>query len=165
MSSSPGTPTHATYTSDLRIEKVRRHVMVTMAGGSTLQGDVFLQPVARYRTGPQLPGELLNEPEAFFPLATAGDHLVLIAKEQVMRVTLERDAADTDLEGVEEAAVDITFPDGSLTSGYLRLETRADRPRLLDYLNGDRGHFLTLRSPHGIILINRRQIVQVRQRR
>ena len=151
--------------SDLRIEKLRRHVMVTMSGGGTLQGDVFLQPLARYRSGPQTPAELLNEPEPFFPLATAGDHHVLIAKEQVLRVTFERDAADTDVEGVEEAAVDVTFADGSLTSGYLRLETRADRPRLLDYLNDDRGHFLTLRSPHGIILINRRQVVQVRQRR
>jgi len=151
--------------SEFRIEKVRRRVMITMAGGGTLQGDVFLQPSARYREGPQSPVELFAEPEPFVPVATSGDHLVLIAKDQVLRVQFERDAADTDVEGVEEAAVDVTFADGSLTSGYLRLETRADRPRLLDYLNSGQQQFLALRSPHGIILINRRQIAHLRQRR
>jgi hypothetical protein len=151
--------------SEFRIEKVRRRVMITMAGGGTLQGDVFLQPSARYREGPQSPAELFAEPEPFVPVATSGDHLVLIAKDQVYRIQFERDAADTELEGVEEATIDVTFPDGSMTSGQLRLETRADRPRLLDYLNDDQRQFLPLRSPHGIVLINRRQIVQIRQRR
>jgi hypothetical protein len=152
--------------SEFRIEKIRRRVMVTMAGGGTLQGDLFLQPSARYRLGPQEPVELFNEPDAFLPLATAGDHLVMIAKSQVIRVQFERAAADTDDEGVEEASVDVVFSDGSVTSGQLRMVTRADRPRLLDFLNDDhQPPFLTVRSPQGTILINRRQIVQVRQRR
>lgn len=152
--------------SEFRIEKIRRRVMVTMVGGATLQGDVFLQPTARFRVGPQHPVELFNEPEAFLPLATAGDHLVMIAKQAVIRVQIERDAADTESEGVEEASVDVTFTDGSVISGPLQMETRADRPRLLDFLNDDhQPAFLTLRSSQGSILINRRQIVQVRQRR
>lgn len=152
-------------TSEFRIEKIRHPVVITIAGGMTLQGDVFLQPSARYHHGPQTPAELFEEPEPFVPLATGDDHLVMVAKEQILRVQFERHAADTDVEGVEEAEVDITLPDGGITSGHLRLETRAGRPRLLDYLNGDDQRFLTLRSPHGMILINRRQIVQVRQRR
>jgi len=155
----------APSTEEFRIEKVRRRVMITMTGGTTLQGDLFLQPSARYRTGPQSPAELFEEPDPYLPLATAGDHLVLIAKEHVLRVQFDRDAADTEVEGVEEAAVDVTFADGSITSGHLRLETRADRPRLLDFLNSAGQHFLVLRSPQGSILINRRHVAQVRQRR
>lgn len=151
--------------SEFRIEKIRRRVTIDMAGGSSLQGDIFLQPTARYRPGAQHPAELFNEPDPFVPVATADAELVLVAKEQVLRVQFDRDAADTGQEGVEEAAVDVVFPDGSVASGELRLETRADRPRLLDFLNDDHQAFLTLRSPEGIILINRRRIAQVRQRR
>jgi hypothetical protein len=66
---------------------------------------------------------------------------------------------------VAEALVDVLFPDGSVSSGALRLETRLERPRLLDYLNDESQRFITLRSPQGICLINRRQIAQVRPRR
>jgi hypothetical protein len=66
---------------------------------------------------------------------------------------------------VEEATVDVTFSDGTITSGHLRLETRADRPRLLDFLNNATQRFFVLRAPQGSILINRRQIAQMRQRR
>jgi hypothetical protein len=52
-----------------------------------------------------------------------------------------------------------------VSSGALRLETRLERPRLLDYLNDESQRFITLRSPQGICLINRRQIAQVRPRR
>lgn len=151
--------------SEFRIEKVRRCAVVTLAGGGTVQGDFFLQPTARYRVGPQHPAELFEEPDPFLPLAIAADQLVFIAKAQVIRVQFAADPADTEVGGVEEASVDVTCTDGSVASGQLRLETRADRPRLLDYLNGETQQFLTLHSPDGILLINRRQIVQVRQRR
>jgi hypothetical protein len=150
--------------SEFRIEKVRRRVSVALAAGAALEGEIFLQPAARYRTGPQHPAEMLNEPDPFFPLSI-GDELVLVAKEQVLRLQFEADAADTDLEGVAEALVDVLFPDGSVSSGALRLETRLERPRLLDYLNDESQRFITLRSPQGICLINRRQIAQVRPRR
>jgi hypothetical protein len=155
--------------SDFRIEKIRRRVTVTLSGGRVIEGDVFLQPTLPYRGGPQEPAELFNEPDPFIPLATQGygttDEFVLLGKEQIARVQFEATAADTPLEGVEDAAVEVGFADGSSTSGKLLLETRADRPRLLDFLNDDQQRFLTLRSPQGVCLINRRLISQVRHRR
>jgi hypothetical protein len=151
--------------SEFRIEKIRRRVTVDMTGGETLEGELFLQPSARYRAGPQHPAELLNEPDPFVPLAVAGDGLVLLAKSQMIRIQFDADDADTDSAGVERAAVEVVFADGSNVSGMLTLETRADRPRLLDFLNDDHQPFLVLESPSGITLINRRAIAKVRERR
>ena len=150
--------------SEYRIEKARRRVTVALVGGVTLEGDVFLQPTARYRAGPQPPAELFNEEEPFFPLA-AGDHLVLVAKDQVTRVQFGEEPTDTEIEGAGSVPVELVFADGSMFAGDLRLETRASRPRLLDFLNEDRARFLTLRFAGGICLANRQLIAQVRHRR
>jgi hypothetical protein len=147
--------------SEYRIEKVRRRVSVTLSGGTMLHGEIFLQPTARYRAGPQEPAELFNETEAFLPLATGTEESVLLAKRHVSRVQYDAEAADTDGRGGVDAAVEVVFTDGTRLSGQLRLETRTDRSRLLDYLNGDNQRFLTLRSSNRIWLVNREQIAQV----
>ena len=46
----------------------------------------------------------------------------------------------------------------------LVIQTRANRARLIDFLNGDDQRFLTLRFAGGVCLVNRTQIVQVRRR-
>jgi hypothetical protein len=150
--------------SEYRIEKVRRRVSVTLSGGSMLHGEIFLQPTARYRAGAQDPSELFNENEAFVPLATGGNDLVLLSKRNVSRVQYDADAADTDGRGGTDASVEVVFTDGTRLSGLLRLEARTDRSRLLDYLNADHQRFLTLRSSNRIWLVNREQIAQVLQR-
>jgi hypothetical protein len=151
--------------SEYRIEKVRRSVTLVLAGGTTLVGDVFLQSTARYRPGPQEPDELFNEDEPFVPLATADDQLVLLAKDQVTMVQFSGGAADTPVGGVAGAAVDLVFADGTACSGELRMETRASRSRLLDFLNEEHQRFLTLRTSSCVCLVNRRHIAQVRHRR
>lgn len=148
--------------SEYRIEKVRRRVIVTLAGGARLDGDIFLQPWAPYRTGPQDPGDLLNEADLFFPLSTSGDGMVLVAKDRVTHVQFEADGADTETGGSADVAVDVVFGDGSSISGELRLEARTDRARLLDFLNGDHQRFLTLRTSAAVCLVNRAQIAHVR---
>jgi hypothetical protein len=151
--------------SEYRIEKLRRPVTIVLAGGATLAGDVFLQPSARYRAGPQDPSELFNEDDQFIPLAGGGDELVLVAKDQIRTVQFGVDAADTSPQGVAGVTVDVVFADGSACSGDLRMETRASRSRLLDFLNEDTQQFLTLWSSSSVYLVNRRQVAQVRPRR
>lgn len=169
--------------SEYRIEKVRRRVSVAISGGGTLEGDIFLQPSARYRSGPQDPAELFNESESFVPLATDGDRLVLLAKDHVMTVQFDDLDADTFVDGgtpggsdrrqtgrsdpggiATGVSVEIVLSDGSLVDGELRLEMRSERTRLLDFLNGGHQRFLTLRSPARVCLVNWRQIAHVRQR-
>ncbi|MDB4875489.1 MAG: hypothetical protein JWM41_1935 [Gemmatimonadetes bacterium] len=151
--------------SEYRIEKLRRPVKVALVGGATLDGDIFLQPSARYRTGPQEPAELFNEEDEFVPLATTGDELVLLAKAQIRTVEFGAGLTDTPFAEVAGAAVDVVLADGSVVAGELRMEIRASRPRLLDFLNEDSQRFLTLRSSSSLCLVNRRLIAQVRHRR
>ncbi len=150
--------------SEYRIEKVRRTVMLRLSDGATVSGDVFLQPTARFRAGPQHPSDLFNEPEPFIPIATVDEELVLIAKDQIAHVQFPADGADTHLEGIADAAVDLWLADGTVLNGVVRFATRADRSRLLDFLNDDDQRFLTLQTPFGTCLVNRRHITQVRQR-
>ncbi len=152
--------------SEFRIEKLRRRVAIDLVGGAHLDGDVFLQRSARYRSGPQTPADLFNEPDPFVPIATGDAEYALVAKAQVLRVQFPPDGVDTDDREVKGVAVDVVLTDGSIANGELRLEMRGEHPRLLDFLNADdRQSFLTLRSAADILLINRRQIAQVRQRR
>ncbi|MEP6494850.1 MAG: hypothetical protein ABJF01_19340 [bacterium] len=150
--------------SEYRIEKVRLRVAVAVTGGGTLKGDVFLQPSARYRTGPQEPAELFNEPESFVPLAMPDDQMILLAKDHVLRVEFEPQSADTEIDGAVDVSVEIVLNDGSSVAGELRYDPRIDGPRLLDFLNRHHERFLTLRCSAGVCLVNWRQIAQVRQR-
>jgi hypothetical protein len=150
--------------SEYRIEKVRRAVVVVLSEGVTIGGDVFLQSTARYRAGPQEPDELFNEPESFVPLAMPDGQLVLLAKDQIIMVQYASDGADTHVTGVAGTAVDIVFADGTGCSGELRMETRASRSRLLDFLNEGHPRFLAVQAPDRMCLVNCRQIAQVRQR-
>ncbi|HEY4216158.1 MAG TPA: hypothetical protein VGM67_03415 [Gemmatimonadaceae bacterium] len=150
--------------SEYRIEKVRRSVTLVLRGGTSIGGEVFLQPTARYRPGAQEPDELFNEEDPFVPLATTDDHHVLLAKDHIIQVHYSAGPADTPVSGVSGAAVELVFADGTTCSGELRMETRASRSRLLDFLNEGHQRFLTLYSPGRVCLVNCRQIAQVRQR-
>ena len=60
--------------SDYRIQKLRRSVEVTLANGHRLDGELFVQAMARFRLGPEEPLDLLNDDDSFLPLAMpAGD--------------------------------------------------------------------------------------------
>lgn len=147
---------------ELRIEKIRRRVTVALSGRVMLEGDVFLQPTARYRPGPQPPAEVFNEDAPFIPLMTESDELVLLAKDQIARVHFREQPSDKEIEGLGSSPVELVFTDGSTFAGDLRLEVTVTRPRLLDFLNEDHQRFLTLRHAGGICLANRRLIAQVK---
>ncbi len=122
--------------SDYRIEKVRRRVEITLASGQTLEGDIFLQAFARFRAGPEEPLDVLNETDAFLPLALGSGELVVVQKAQIASVATSLpegdDAVETGLVGMH---VSITFAHGGSMTGSLFPEVRADRPRLVDFLN------------------------------
>jgi len=150
--------------SEYRIEKVRLHVALAVVGGGALEGDIFLQPSALYRMGPQDPAELFNEAESFIPFDMGAKGMILLAKDQVMRVQFTGASADTDIDGVEGVPVEISLTDGSRVEGDMHFDPRIDGPRLLDFLNRHHERFLTLTCAPGVCLVNWRQIAQVRQR-
>ena len=148
--------------SEYKIEKLRRRLKLVLTDGTKLEGEVFLRPVSRYRSRPEEPADLLNDAEPFFALVSDGEAM-LIAKSNVSR-------AETTVEPVEEenlaslgVPVEVTLTDGSVCSGSIFLETRYDRPRLLDFLNSYARRFLPLVDVRQVCLVNTETIAHVRE--
>ena len=148
--------------SEYRIEKLRRELSVMLKDGSRLEGDVFLRPVSRHRSRPEDPADLLNDPDPFFALVRSGE-AILIAKTQVASAVTTVDEDDALETGALGVTVEVTLHDGSTCDGSIFMESRTDRPRLLDYLNSYRSRFLPIVSPGQLLLVNTQSIAHVRE--
>jgi hypothetical protein len=150
--------------SEYRIEKFRYPVIVTMAGGERIEGDMFVQAYARFRTGPEEPPDILNGDEPFFPLVDGRGDTLLIAKDQVMEVEAVVTEEDDEFRraGLRPEMIEVTLVGGSALQGAVHVEVAADRPRLLDFLNRFDERFLLLQTTDGVHLVNRRYIARVR---
>jgi hypothetical protein len=150
-------------TSDYRVEKLRRRLRIVLKDGSRLEGDVFLRPVSRYRSRPEEPSDLLNDAEPFFAFVS-DDDAVLVAKTNVARAEIPVQAnEDPDVQHVLGVAVEVKLTDGSVCTGNIFLETRSDRPRLLDFLNTYHARFLPVVDAQQIVLVNTDLIAHVRE--
>jgi hypothetical protein len=148
--------------SDYHIEKLRRQLSVVLTDGSRLDGEVFLRSVSRYRSRPEEPADLLNDDEPFFALVRSGE-AILVAKAGVSRAeTSYPDEEDSDLASLG-IPVEVTQTDGSVCTGSIFLESRTDRPRLLDFLNTYRDRFLPVVDARQVILVNTQTIAHVRE--
>lgn len=152
--------------SEYRVEKLRHTLSVLLRNGEWLEGDVFLRPVSKHRSRPEEPADLLNDEEPFFALVR-DDHAVLVAKANVVRAeTSSRGEDDIEAEAVGASlgvTVEITLADGSLCHGSVFLESRTDRPRLLDFLNTYRSRFLVVVDATHVVLLNTQTIAHVRE--
>src|SRR5437867_661465 len=151
-------------TSEYRVEKLKRHLAVVLTDGRRLEGDVFLRPVSRHRSQPEDPADMLNDAEPFFVLASnGGGGGVLVAKVNVSYAETSYDG-EADFEApVLGVPVEVTMTDGSVCKGNIFLETRSDRPRLLDFLNSYRARFVPVVDVRRIFLVNTQTIVHVRE--
>ena len=148
--------------SDYHIEKLRRPLSVVLTDGSRLEGDVFLRPVSRHRSRPEEPADLLNDDEPFFALVRNGE-AVLISKANVaLAQTSTSEDEDFDLAALG-IPVEVTLSDGSVHAGSIFLETRSDRPRLLDFLNSYSSRFLPVIDARQVFLVNTQIIAHVRE--
>jgi hypothetical protein len=148
--------------SEYRIEKRRRSLRMILADGSALEGDVFLRSVSRYRSRAEEPGDLLNDADPYFALERNGETL-LVAKAQVASAeteVAEDDALETGALGV---TVEVTLKDETTHDGSIFLESRSDRPRLMDFLNAYRDRFIPVVSPGKVVLVNTQFIAHVRE--
>ena len=124
-------------TDDYRIEKTRRRVEVTLANAKRLEGDVFVQPFARFRSGPEEPLDLLNDDsDPFLPLGLTNGDVLLVQKSQIAVVGTELPAVDDSVErGVVGMPVELGLIGGSRLRGSLVREAGLGRPRLVDLHN------------------------------
>lgn len=147
-----------------RIEKERLEVTVTLEGCAEVRGYIFLQPRVYGYTSHSEPSALLNDRELFFPLELENGDVLLLSKERVVDISGLPVAEEDELVRASSpmALLELTLAGGLTRLGSMRLEVRADRPRLLDYLNDCRQRFLMLYTDHGVRLVNRKLIERVR---
>jgi hypothetical protein len=140
--------------SDYRIEKVRRRVEITLASGQHIEGDIFLQAFARFRSGPEQPLDVLNDADAFLPLSLETGELVVVQKAHIAVVATalpeDDDTVEATLVGMH---VNLTFGHGGTVTGSLFPEVRSDRPRLVDFLNSSPLRFFPLFSSNRMYLV------------
>jgi hypothetical protein len=150
--------------SEYRIEKVRRPVTLLLADGSELRGDIFVHPVSRFSAEPQGADDFLNEDEAYFALALDHGAPVLVAKDNVIRAEASSAAVSDDLEMTRVGLdVEVTLVGGHRCVGCVFPDTRADRARLIDFLNGFSQRFLALFEGGRVTLVNRQAVAHVRE--
>jgi hypothetical protein len=148
--------------SDYRIEKIRRPLRVVLSDGSRVDGTVFLRSVSRFRSRPEEPLDLLNDKDPFFAMEH-DQRTLLVAKCNVSRVEMPvSDQDDSNLAAIG-VPVEVTLTDGTTCGGSIFLETRADRPRLLDYLNAYDSPFLPVIDARQMVLVNKDTIAHVRE--
>jgi hypothetical protein len=151
-------------TDDYRIEKTRRRVEVTLANAKRLEGDVFVQPFARFRSGPEEPLDLLNDnSDPFLPLGLTNGDILLVQKSQIAVVGTELPEVDDSVErGVVGMHVELALIDGSTLSGSIFPEVRMGRPRLVDILNDTKQPFIALFGADELQIVNRALIAHAR---
>ncbi len=147
-----------------RIEKERLAVTLTLIGGEVVEGRIFVPAPLLGHAGELDPASVFNDRDLFFPLELANGEVLLMCKARIIEVAgLPLGDDPDDVRGsAPMSLLEITLAGGITHFGSMRLEVRADRPRLLDYLNDCNQSFLTLYTDQGVRLVNRAMIESVR---
>ena len=142
-----------------RIETTRRAVILTLAGGGVMSGNVFIPPSTYRPFEFEDIAELFNAAEPFFPLELPDGGVTLVAKDRVAEVMLSggddvayRPASELPM---PTARVEVFLAGDHMRTGSLQLEVRPARERALDFLNHLTSRFLTLHTETAAQLINR----------
>lgn len=149
--------------SDYRVEKVRHRVALTLANGIPLSGDIFLGVAARFHDGPERPIDALNADDAFLAVVQPAGDVVLVQKSHVLTVTAKLPAEEQEVErSVAGMVVEFTLSDGSVWSGSIYPELRADRPRLVDFLNEPARRFIEVFTTTEVVAVSREHLAFAR---
>lgn len=147
-----------------RIEKERLAVTLTLIGGEVVEGRIFVPAPLLGHAGELDPAAVFNDRDMFFPFERPNGEVLLMCKARVVEAggLPLGDGLDELRGSAPMCLLEITLAGGITHFGSMRLEVRADRPRLLDYLNDCDQTFLTLYTDQGVRLVNRAMIECVR---
>jgi hypothetical protein len=149
------------------VEKSRCPVTLILRDGTSISGEIFLNPISRHRVAPQEPAEFLNQSEPFFALATSGDERVLVAKSSIAIVETALPSSE-DNENLDTARVGVGVEceliGMTLTAvGWLFYRTAPGKGRVQDFLNDFKDQFIVLFDSEKTILVNRHAVTCVRE--
>ena len=145
-----------------RIEKTRLPVTITLIGGAKIEGDLFVRASSRYAQRLEDAPEVLNAPQPFFPMALPSGEIALVAKAHVYSLRGGPGAIHQDFSLGTPSTVELFLCDGERITGRVLIEPRREHTRVLDFLNVAEERFFTVFLKHGLLLVNRSQVMRVR---
>jgi hypothetical protein len=129
--------------------------VLILASGARLEGDIFLQVYARFKAGPEEPLDAMNDSAPFLPLVLPTDELMLVQKSQIAVVSTALPQIDELAEtGTIGMHVELVFANGETHTGSVFPELRADRPRLVDFLNNCPDRFVPLFTAERLLIFS-----------
>ncbi len=143
-------------------ERIKAEIL--LAEGRTLAGELHLQARVAQHDGPETPLEMLNRPDAFFPVTLDDGRIGFIAKSQVSAIRSASAMTPADPERVSAAktiGLEVVMAGGAEYRGWAALELPPTRARTLDYLNAS-GLFFMLESEDAAWFIHREYVRMVR---
>jgi hypothetical protein len=152
-----------TQTNEFYIQKIRMPVALTLTGGESLKGELFIQASARNLSALEDAPEFMNSSEPFFPLRLPDGETLLISKSHVLTVHVDREfAASVEWAFGDRVSVEVAMQGGATHHGHLQVEHYVGHARVLDYLNRGSEPFVLLLRETEVLLLNRRHIAYVR---
>lgn len=149
---------------ELRVPTVTVKARLAVRGQGAIPAELFVPDVPRSESVQLLDdvAALLEASASFLPVKTAGG-VRLYGKHAVMWLAIER-ADDGELELFDRHhLVTIELLNGGSLAGLLFDSSPSDRPRVIDYLNRA-GEFVRLWTSEELYLINKHEILHVRER-
>lgn len=162
-------------TEGYEVPKREVEAAVTLAGDDPRPVRLFLADRAQHHSGPELPGDLLNEPDdAFFAVRGPDGGPALVNRTSVLVLSVPASEQETLEDEVAPAGVDggdgggavttrrlrVRMEDGTELTGTVRYARPAGERRVRDYLNRAEA-FVPLRDGDTIRFVNRARIVRV----
>jgi hypothetical protein len=152
--------------SELRFEKRRAEVIVSLANGDVVQGCIFTAGGVTGHAGPERVGDLLNsEPRAFLPLEvhdSTGTRTVLINRAHVVTVAIadSEAALDAGYDVATRRFVSMKLSGAHHVTGSIRVYRPEGHARLSDWTHQPEV-FRYLETGDRTLLVNTNHIVEV----
>ena len=137
---------------------------ISLADQARLSGELHVQGRVAQHDGPETLLEMLNRPDAFFPVTLGEGKVAFVAKAQVSVVACSPTLGPGDPERLSAAktiALEIVMSGGAEFRGWATMELPPTRARTLDYLNAA-GTFFSLHGEDATRFINRAFVRVVR---
>ena len=157
----------ALKSSEFRVEKTRKAVVLTLSTRETIRGNFFVAGANPHLTGPERVGDLLNAEEGFLPFEVLGDsggHTVLYNRAQILTVALPDNEASLD-PGYDVATrrmISVGLSNGERVSGAVRVYRPGGRDRVSDW--GRHGEqFRYLETAEVTLIVNVAHVIDVRE--
>ncbi len=136
---------------------------ITLSEGTSIEGDIHLQPLTLAHQGRETPVDLLNRPERFLAVSLPSGDATLVCKAQIAVVTTDARLSEIDPERLaisRKFALDVHLVSGQRLSGSAYWELPPTHARPQDFLNESDG-FFEITAGGDTHCINRALVVQV----